>query len=291
LAPVNGESIAGWTPDVLSAAIDDAASIMADRLEAAGITGADVVRQGESDIAVTLSGPAYPGIVDLLTKPAVMRFRPVLAQAIGSPFPDATSAPSMQPDRPAKTPQDPSDFAWITAQVEADFDALSCNWTSDTIAMGPGRGNLVFTGTDDPTQPLVTCSDDANSPFKFILGPAEIDSTMIASASADLLSGQSGSSTDQWGITITFDDEGTQALAGMSQRLYSFGMGDPRKQAAIVLDGIVISAPAMNGVVTNGVATVFGGLKEATATTLANQLNSRALPMPFEVVSNAPAKG
>jgi preprotein translocase subunit SecD len=48
-----------------------------------------------------------------------------------------------------------------------------------------------------------------------------------------------------------------------------------------VLDGLVISAPTMNGVIPNGQAQISGNFTQATAETLANQLKFGALPLSF----------
>jgi preprotein translocase subunit SecD len=59
--------------------------------------------------------------------------------------------------------------------------------------------------------------------------------------------------------------------------------GSAQNRFAMVLDGEVISAPTVNSVISNGVATISGSFTPETAQSLANQLKFGALPLSFEV--------
>jgi preprotein translocase subunit SecD len=80
-----------------------------------------------------------------------------------------------------------------------------------------------------------------------------------------------------WGVDLAFNGDGTDKFAEISRTLYG-----TEKQFAIVLDGQVISAPTMNGIITNGEAQITGDFTEAEATSLATGLKYGALPIAFE---------
>jgi preprotein translocase subunit SecD len=85
-------------------------------------------------------------------------------------------------------------------------------------------------------------------------------------------------------VYITFDDEGTQQFAAVTERL--FGLTGAQNQFAIVLDGRVISAPTTNGIITDGQPEISGSFTQETSKILADQLKFGALPIGFEVLSN-----
>jgi preprotein translocase subunit SecD len=60
----------------------------------------------------------------------------------------------------------------------------------------------------------------------------------------------------------------------------------PRDQFAFVLDGNVISAPVMNGVILDGRPSISGSFTQESATALADQLKYGALPLSFTVQSS-----
>jgi preprotein translocase subunit SecD len=64
----------------------------------------------------------------------------------------------------------------------------------------------------------------------------------------------------QWVVNIVFDDQGTKTFGEVSQRLYAFTQAgkSPQNQFAFVLDGAVISAPSMNGVILDGKPQISG---------------------------------
>lgn len=65
----------------------------------------------------------------------------------------------------------------------------------------------------------------------------------------------------------------------MTSRLFT--LTSPQNQFAITLDGLVITAPATNAVITNGQAQITGSFTQETATVLADQLKYGALPIGF----------
>ena len=81
----------------------------------------------------------------------------------------------------------------------------------------------------------------------------------------------------EWGVDLNFNRAGTTEFARISEALLN-----TQKQFAIVLDGQVISAPTMNGLITDGNAQITGQFTEAEARSLATSLKYGALPISFE---------
>lgn len=130
---------------------------------------------------------------------------------------------------------------------------------------------------------MVTC--DPSGTVKYILGPVEITGDHISNASSGMGVNSQGVSTGQWVVNLEFDKTGTEQFTEVTTRLQ--GLTSPQNQFAIVLDGLVISAPSLSSgtIISDGKAEISGSFTRETATTLANQLKFGALPISFEVQS------
>jgi preprotein translocase subunit SecD len=309
--------------EVTDQTINDAIAIIRQRVNASGVSEAEVSSQSGRNIVVELPGKPeeQKQARELVRQSAQMRFRPVLVEqpaaapapsdgstATPAPTDGATPAPSAPaegqppavapaptastdgravpqalragspaptptdgaaPATPAPAPTDPSDLAWATPEIQQQFLALDC---SDPQSVAGGT-------QDDVTKPLVTCSQDGT--LKYILGPVEVEGVDIDSASAGLATTQQGVTTGQWIVQLDFDKEGGAAFRTTTERLVA--LPAPQNQFAIVLDGLVVSAPRVNEPITNGEAQISGSFTQESATTLANQLKFGALPISFEV--------
>jgi preprotein translocase subunit SecD len=161
-----------------------------------------------------------------------------------------------------------SDLVQITPAVEKQFTQLSC---ADL--------NALKARPDDPKKPIVTCEQDGS--VKYILGPVEVRGDQIKSASAGLGTNGQGFSTGQWEVQLNFTGSGSKAFATVTERLAS--LTGAQNQFAIVLDGLVVSAPTTNERIPTGQAQISGSFNQESATTLANQLKFGALPIEFTV--------
>ena len=123
---------------------------------------------------------------------------------------------------------------------------------------------------DDPDKPLVTCDEFGR---KFLLSEAMIEGTDLAGASTRTPDSQSV----EWGVDLDFDRQGTETFAEISRALVN-----TQKLFAIVLDGQVISAPTMNGLILDGNAQITGQFTQAEADSLSTGLKYGALPIAFE---------
>ncbi|WP_336923175.1 protein translocase subunit SecD [Aquipuribacter sp. SD81] len=355
--------------------LDQAVEIIRQRVNGTGVTEAEVVRQGDNNIVVSIPGQADEETLDLVRASAELAFRPVLlsgtgfdpslldpsaapsvpsdgssapapqpsgavgdvpsvtpgdgasgaatdtatgaataepqgrplprgdvlagaveptgaatAEPVAEPVAEPTAAPAAEPTAvgtgepqdagtggalPATEPTDASDPAYLTPEVLADFQALTC--------LDPATGSVTRVEQGAPDEPLVACSQDGFE--KYVLGPVEVRGENVSDAQWGFQTGQTGQSTGQIAVNLEFDGQGTREFAEVSRRLFDL-TGD-RNRFGIVLDGLVISAPTMNGIISNGRAEISGNFTQDTAEVLANQLRFGALPLSFVVESTS----
>ncbi len=230
-------------------------------------TGTETSGTGTPSSTATTPGPAFT--LDTPPTSAATSANRAIPQALmADPTPAPTSATdgSTAPATPTATPTDASDTAWITPEILDQFTKLDCS--------KPEAVNAV---TDDPTKPLVTCSEDKAA--KYILGPVEVDGTDIADASAGYQTSQNGQPTNVVEVMLKFTGDGAKKFGDVTTRL--IGLQGVRNQFAIVLDKQVISAPTTQAAITNGQASITGNFTIESARALANQLKFGALPMSF----------
>ena len=180
----------------------------------------------------------------------------------------ATPYPAPDPSlvaTPSASPSNASDVAWITPALQAEYLAYDCADPANDPAGQPHE------------TPLITCSQDGTE--KYILGPVEMEGSSITDATFGLDQKQ-----NRWTVNLAFDADGTTTFGKISQRLY--GAQAPLNQFAFVLDGYVLSAPSMNGLILDGKPSISGSFTQESAKTLADQLKYGALPLSFKVVSS-----
>jgi preprotein translocase subunit SecD len=259
---------------VTSEQLDQAVSIIRQRVDASGVSEAEISTQGANNIVVSIPGTPDAETLNRIESSAKLEFRPVLLADVASTT--ATSSPGATPTpdpslstTPTASPTNASDLAWVTPALQSEFDNFDCSQAGTSSEPAPAD------------QPLVTCDDNG---VKYLLGPVEIEGADIADASSGVATTQNGSSTGQWVVDLTFNDKGTTEFADVTTRL--FGLTGVQNQFAIVLDGKVITAPTTGGAFTDGRAQISGSFTQESAKTLADQLKFGALPIGFTVQSS-----
>jgi len=244
---------AGANGSVTSESIDQAVAIIRQRVNSLGVAESEVAAQGTGanrQIVISVPGETGRRIVDLVGQTAELRFRPVLVEG-------AANATSVSTD-PASLP------AGVTPELSEQFASLDC--TLPQNRQGASGGN--------ETQAVVSC--DRAGIAKYILAPAEVLGKQVTKATS-LIDPQGASG---WYVTLDFDGEGTSKFGAMTSRLTS--LPAPQNQAAIVLDGLVYSAPRINEAINTGTAQITGNFSQADAQDLANVLKYGALPLAFD---------
>ncbi|AGT92526.1 protein translocase subunit SecD [Rhodococcus sp. WS1] len=197
--------------------------------------------------------------------------RPFLAQDPTTP--EATPAPeTTTPAPPADASSDGTDEGDAAAAEIAAARAL--RQSSDPTVQQQAVANLdcsvadPLRGNDDPTLPLVACSQDGLNIY--LLGPSIIDGQEIADASSVFNSQQS-----RHEISLSFKTTGSNTWA-------EFTSANIGKQAAFTLDSKVVSAPTIQGATPAGSATsITGSFTAESAKELANTLKYGSLPLSF----------
>ncbi|MDJ1113767.1 protein translocase subunit SecD [Microbacterium dauci] len=264
-----GEEGAQPTPEQMEQAV----SIIRQRVDASGIGETDITTQAGNQIVVQLPGQADEETRDRIERSAQMQLRAVLftgAPATSYVGEDGEETPYPTPDptlnaTPTPAPTGGSDLAWVTDALYAEFLSYDCADEANQPAEEPAD------------QPLITCDPDNSA--KYILGPVELDGSAINDATNGI-----NQTNGQWAVNIVFDGEGTEVFGEISQRL--FNLQSPQNQFAFVLDGVVISAPSMNAVIVDGKPQITGNFDQDTSKVLADQLKYGALPLSFEVQSS-----
>jgi preprotein translocase subunit SecD len=288
LAPKLGLDLEGGTEIILAPQLANGKTVTADeltqsvaiirkRVDASGVSEAQVSTQGGKNVVVSI-----PGTLDEQTKQRIessskLDFRPVLLTgsptnsvigADGKSTPAPTPAPGLS-NTPTAKPTNGSDMSYVTPKLQAEFNAYSCKAEAGKVKSEPPAD-----------KPLIAC-DDSNS-VKYLLGPVEVNGKDITDATAGLTQSQSGVSTGEWSVNISFNSAGGDQFQKISSRLIS--LNPPRNQFAAVLDGTVITAPRVQGVTNQ--PSITGNFTQESAQSLANQLKFGALPVSFKVQSS-----
>ncbi len=272
---------------VTNEAIDQAVSIIRQRVNSLGVAESEVTAQGSGtnrQIVIAVPGNTGRRVVELVGQTAELRFRQVLksgpgAASVGSTAAvDAGSAAAV--DAGSAAAVDAGSAAvpvdGISAAMNAKYEALDCTKLE----------SLQGIGTDAPTETIAVCG--RNGATKYILAPAEVLGRQISKASAGLDTQAGGG----WSVSLTFNGEGTTAFGALTTRVTS--LPEPLNQVAIVLDGLVVSSPRINEPIPSGTAQITGSFTQLEAQDLANVLKYGALPLSFdrgEVAQVSPTLG
>lgn len=302
----------GEEGEITDEAIDEAVGIIQQRVDGSGVAEASVSAQGSGAsavIVVSVPDIAEGELIDQLGQTASLAFRPVLVEASGTPTPTQTPSPEPSPTNtkdknnngggnngavaprlaegdekdktkspsPSPSPSDnagsqnlPDDPTAVTQadippQLQQQFQELDC---SDPQQQNIGQ-------SFNPNQIAIACSEDGAA--KYVLAPVAVAGSNVDDATASIP--QSGLG---WVVNLNFDGDGTKAFATTTQALAAKQGQPPLDQFAIVLDGVVVSAPGVNEPILGGQAEISGQFTQEEAGDLANVLKYGALPLAFD---------
>lgn len=291
--------------------LQQAVSIIRQRVDAAGVSESEITTQGSQNISVSIPGKIDDATMQRIEASAHLDFRPVLQVGTGvSTEAEVTEGEVAVEGETAEgetaegetVEADPAESATEEAAgvegetAEADESALY----PDPLPESAGDSAWItpalqaefdaFTCTSEEAldtrdsaadRPLITC--DNSGIEKYILGPVELGGDVIEDAAAQLGTTSTGATTGEWAVQLTMNDEGTKVFGEISTRLY--GASDPLNRFAFVLDGLVLSAPTMQAQILDGRPSITGGFTQEGAEALADQLRFGALPIGFTVQS------
>jgi preprotein translocase subunit SecD len=244
---------AGETGKVTSEAIDQAVSIIRQRVNSLGVAESEVASQGTGtnrQIVISVPGESGRRVIELVGQTAELRFRQVLAESSGVPTTSIDDAATS--------------LAGVSTELNVRYAALDCTLPE----------NRQGTGTDVATDVIIACSTDGGA--KYILAGAEVLGRQVSKATAGVDTTTGGN----WFVSLTFNGEGTKAFGDQTARVVS--LTAPQNQVAIVLDGLVVSAPRINEAIRGGSAQITGNFTQLEAQDLANVLKYGSLPLAFD---------
>ena len=296
--------------------LDQAVTIIRQRVDGLGVAESEVTVQGSGDnAAIIVSVPgsvSQERLVDLVGRTAQLAFRQV--EAITNPEGvDPNATPSAEPTpsvTPTPTEASPTPTDATASPTASPTDAPSPSAApSDSATASPSASPSASPTVKQPKTPvqakenttefqeralrldctfpenragqpdvlelwLATC--DREGTAKYLLQPTFIKGTQVTNATAVL-----DPQTSKWSVSLDFDTEGAKALAEISTDLYD--NEPPQNQFAIVLDGVVYSAPSFLEPITGGNAQITGDFTIDEANDLANVLKFGSLPVSLEV--------
>lgn len=256
-----------------SASLDETLNIINNRVNTFGVAEPDVSRQGNTIIV------ELPGVKDrskalrLVGRTAQLRFRPVLANI---PPTAAVSGAG----KTTTTTVSPTTKQALLAAIS------SCNATQIS--------SLVSSGAEVPNTPVESDSANAcvvlptrNSKQRLLLGPVNPNPTLglpagltgsdVDSASRTFAQGQG------YAVSVSLKSAGLTKFNKLAA--VSFGQTAPRNEVAIVLDGLIYSAPAFQAQSFSGAVQITGNFSPSEASDLATVINYGALPVQLKEIN------
>jgi preprotein translocase subunit SecD len=229
--------------------LDTAKDIIDRRVNGLGVSDAEVAREGDN-IVINL-----PGVKDrdkarrLVGRTAELRFRPVLAEL---------------PTAPRDTP--PADDATKAAIASCDATAIPNPQAIPNTVAADDKADacVVLPGRRQEEQQTV----------RYFLGPAALTGRETSGAKSEFLQGQG------YGVTLSLKDSGRDKFNQLAQE--SFQKQPPQNSVAIVLDGVVQSAPQFQEPNFPGDVQITGNFTQGESDDLASVLKYGALPVRFD---------
>lgn len=270
-APVLGVQLQGGVEVLLrpTAPADDeqldrAIEIIRSRVDALGVAEPDITRQGEQ-VVVQLPGVKdKQRAVDLVGQTAELRFRPVLLTF--NPFDETEFRNAVDLADAYNGAVDDADFA-ESEEAESEEDVADGAAPEEPAVEVEVEEPPNFTLPEDDEAERSVVLPDRRQPVGYVLGPAELTGEAVAEAAATF--------NNEWVVNVELTDEGAVGFDQIAARYYG-------QQVAIVLDGLIESAPVIRATEFGGTAVISGDMSEEESRDLAVALRFGALPVEFE---------
>jgi len=297
--------------DFDTAALDVAVEIIRARVDSIGVAEPEIIRQG-STVVINLPGVKdQQRALEIVGRTGEVLLRPVLQSGFKNTdattttiagqttLPGATSstvagatttvagATTSQPassgglgstrgPMSAATTTTPTTSPATTAPstTTAVVDA-GATTTTVAIAVSPSVPQQDISMTNEPTKQAVLEGRDGRVYFA---GPSQADGQVFANDAAAQINNGS------WVVAVGLRDgaSGEDKWNALAAQCFQKAATCPTGQIAIVLDGVVISAPVVQTANFNGSVQISGDFKEAEAKDLAKILEFGAVPVRFD---------
>lgn len=289
LAPTGASQAEGELDDRLDKAVD----IVRDRVDALGVAEPEIGRQGDT-IVVDLPGvDEQERARDLIGRTAELQFRPVINQLPAGVDPSQVPAgglPTEDAPTTGDTPEDTDDPAGGGSEAGTNgrvAPRVVGQAGETTTTSEPSDETTTTEGADEPTTTTVPPEQveagqefDADQPITAVgrdgeviyqLAPAQVTGDAVSDAQARFQTGE-------WVVNVDFNSEGSREFDALAAQTVG-------RQVAIVLDGVVQSAPVIQQANFGGTAQISGSFSEGDAKDLALVLRFGALPVELEQIS------
>ena len=275
-----GVVAAGWSPQLgldlqggfsvvlapenkaATSVLDQSIEIIRNRVDALGVAEPEINRQGDQIIV------QLPGVADrerareIVGTTAELRFRPVL-EAVPPEGETASTTTS------------------TTAATTTTSTAEAAGSTTTTTA-APGEVPTTPRDQDVPEKEVVlptrVTNDTGPNPPRYRLGPAALRGEAVDTARANF-------QQNEWVVTVDFTGKGNTDFNKIAATCFNRQPECPTGQLAIVLDGVIQSAPVIREPEFQGSAVISGSFTQGEAKDLALVLRYGALPVQLEVLT------
>lgn len=172
-------------------------------------------------------------------------------------------APRLDADQPSEILQ----FRAVTAVVHRS----SGDWaTTPLTCSARDQSTGACTGSIGEARSVVLLAPHSEGSIKYVLGPVIVDASdvvsAVASPPADVVL---PADNVGWVVDVKLSADGTEAFSAATMR----ALGSPTRQIAIIVDGVVVSAPEVVVPIRTGSVRITGSLNERKAEALAARLN------------------
>ena len=234
---------------VASGSLDQSIEIIRNRVDALGVAEPDIARQGRNIIVQLPGVKDQKRALEIVGQTAELRFRPVI-----EPVPVSETATT-------------TTTAPATTTTAAGAPPTSAEPTTTTTAP-PAGGIKTTPRAEDVADAPVVLEEIVKGEVKarYRLGPAELTGTAVKSARAEFDPAQG------WRVAFNLTSDGSKKFDELAAR-------NVGKQVAIVLDGVVKSAPVIQQAEFKGRGTISGNFSERESKDLALVLRYGALPV------------
>lgn len=160
-------------------------------------------------------------------------------------------------------------------------ELASPNWLADFAAFFPAEAAVqVYLGRPSRGNSAINSPSDAPAVY-LIDGRAREGELVPITGNEVAAANHRTGYTGEMEVGLEFTETGTTAFAQMTHRAAI----DLYRQIAIILNGVVYSAPSVQTAITGGQAVITGNFSAQEAVGMAAILNSGELPIPLEIQS------
>jgi preprotein translocase subunit SecD len=161
---------------------------------------------------------------------------------------------------------------------EAKMDGVVLVYRNRLDAKGMTEATVQRQGSDKIRVEIPSTETDPQALSQFLSTPAKLewkdnDGNVIMEG-ANIVSAQAGYSNGQYVVSFKLDEEGKKTFAALTAEY-----AGTSKTITIELDGSVISTATVSNTIASGEGIIQGSFTQESATTLAMQIESGALPL------------